>query len=73
MDEVFLYRHEQRRRRALWKEWPEVEGLRLPPGERYWGTSGIAAPGKGPGWIGEVKLSNSYRPRIALRLDRGYI
>jgi hypothetical protein len=25
-----------------------------PPGERYWGTSGIVAPGKGPGWIGKT-------------------
>lgn len=31
-----------------------------PPGERYWGTSGIVAPGKGPGWIGEEKFSAAY-------------
>jgi hypothetical protein len=31
-----------------------------PPNERYWGTSGIAAPGKGPGFIAESLFSDSY-------------
>ena len=31
-----------------------------PPAERYWGTSGIVAPAKGPGWIGEDKFSATY-------------
>jgi Transglycosylase SLT domain len=38
-----------------------------PPVERYWGTSGIVAPGKGPGWIGEDKLSNSYLAGFEMR------
>jgi hypothetical protein len=31
-----------------------------PPAERYWGTSGIAAPGKGPGFIAEPLFSVTY-------------
>ncbi len=31
-----------------------------PASERYWGTSGIAAPGKGPGFIAEPLFSASY-------------
>jgi hypothetical protein len=31
-----------------------------PPPERYWGTSGIAAPGKGPGFIPKDDFSASY-------------
>lgn len=31
-----------------------------PPSERYWGTSGIAAPGKGPGFIAASLFSTSY-------------
>jgi hypothetical protein len=31
-----------------------------PPSKRYWGTSGIVAPGKGPGWISESSFSASY-------------
>jgi hypothetical protein len=31
-----------------------------PPAERYWGTSGIAAPGKGPGFIPEADFSDGY-------------
>ncbi len=42
-----------------------------PPGERYWGTSGIVAPGKGPGWIGEDKFSASYLAGFQLRHPPG--
>jgi hypothetical protein len=38
-----------------------------PPGERYWGTSGMVAPGQGPGWIGEDKFSSSYLADFELR------
>jgi len=31
-----------------------------PPGKRYWGTSGLVAPGHGPGWIPESTFSRSY-------------
>jgi hypothetical protein len=31
-----------------------------PPSERYWGTSGIAAPGRGPGFIPDFDFSVSY-------------
>ncbi len=31
-----------------------------PPSERYWGTSGIAAPGQGPGFIPESDFSGGY-------------
>jgi hypothetical protein len=42
-----------------------------PPGERYWGTSGIVAPGKGPGWIGEDKFSASYLAGFEMRHPSG--
>jgi hypothetical protein len=42
-----------------------------PPGERYWGTSGIVAPGKGPGWIGEDKFSASYLAGFQMRHPPG--
>ena len=42
-----------------------------PPGKRYWGTSGIAAPGKGPGWIGEEMFSASYLGGFELRHPPG--
>lgn len=42
-----------------------------PPGERYWGTSGIVAPGKGPGWIGEDKFSASYLAGFEMRHPPG--
>jgi Transglycosylase SLT domain len=42
-----------------------------PPGERYWGTSGVVAPGKGPGWIGEDKLSNAYLAGFEMRHPPG--
>jgi hypothetical protein len=42
-----------------------------PPGERYWGTSGIAAPGKGPGWIGEDKFSAAYLAGFEMRHPPG--
>ncbi len=41
------------------------------PVERYWGTSGIVAPGKGPGWIGEAELSASYMAGFELRHPPG--
>jgi hypothetical protein len=41
------------------------------PGERYWGTSGIVAPGKGPGWIGEDKFSASYLAEFEMRHPPG--
>lgn len=31
-----------------------------PPSERFWGTSGIVAPGKGPGWIAQSDFSTEY-------------
>ena len=42
-----------------------------PPSERYWGTSGIAAPGKGPGFIAESLFSASYLAGFELRHPRG--
>jgi hypothetical protein len=42
-----------------------------PPGERYWGTSGIVAPGHGPGWIGEDKFSASYLAGFQMRHPPG--
>jgi hypothetical protein len=42
-----------------------------PPGERYWGTSGIAAPGKGPGWIPERDFSAGYLSDFELRHPPG--
>ncbi|MGA8745905.1 MAG: lytic transglycosylase domain-containing protein [Solirubrobacterales bacterium] len=42
-----------------------------PPGERYWGTSGSVAPGKGPGWIGEDEFSASYLAGFQMRHPPG--
>lgn len=42
-----------------------------PPGERYWGTSGLVAPGKGPGFIGEDKFSAFYLAGFELRHPPG--
>jgi Transglycosylase SLT domain len=42
-----------------------------PLAERYWGTSGIVAPGKGPGWIGEAELSAPYLAGFELRHPPG--
>jgi hypothetical protein len=42
-----------------------------PPSERYWGTSGIVAPGKGPGWIGEDNFSASYLAGFQMRHPPG--
>ena len=42
-----------------------------PSGERYWGTSGIVAPGKGPGWIGEDKFSAAYLTGFEMRHPPG--
>jgi hypothetical protein len=42
-----------------------------PPGERYWGTSGIAAPGKGPGWIADEDFSSGYLAGFELRHPPG--
>jgi transglycosylase-like protein with SLT domain len=42
-----------------------------PPGERYWGTSGIAAPGKGPGWIAEGDFSAEYLAGFQMRHPPG--
>jgi transglycosylase-like protein with SLT domain len=42
-----------------------------PPGKRYWGTSGIVAPGHGPGWIGEDKFSASYLSGFEMRHPPG--
>lgn len=41
------------------------------PGERYWGTSGMVAPGKGPGWIGEDKFSATYLAGFEMRHPPG--
>jgi len=43
-----------------------------PPGERFWGTSGIVAPGHGPGWIGEDKLSAAYLTGFEMRHPPGF-
>jgi hypothetical protein len=42
-----------------------------PPSERYWGTSGIVAPGKGPGWIEEAKFSSAYLAGFDMRHPPG--
>jgi hypothetical protein len=42
-----------------------------PPAERYWGTSGIVAPGKGPGWIPQSAFSASYLAGFELRHPPG--
>jgi hypothetical protein len=42
-----------------------------PPGKRYWGTSGMVAPGHGPGWIGEATFSASYLSGFELRHPPG--
>jgi hypothetical protein len=42
-----------------------------PPTERYWGTSGIAAPGKGPGWIPEDDFSSEYLAGFQMRHPPG--
>jgi hypothetical protein len=42
-----------------------------PPKERYWGTSGIAAPGKGPGFIAASLFSASYLGGFQLRHPAG--
>ena len=43
----------------------------VPPTERYWGTSGIAAPGKGPGFIPAAEFSTSYLSGFELRHPPG--
>ena len=43
-----------------------------PASERYWGTSGLVAPGHGPGWIPESAFSASYLTRFELRHPKGY-
>jgi hypothetical protein len=42
-----------------------------PPDERYWGTSGIVAPGKGPGWVAEDKFSATYLAGFEMRHPPG--
>ncbi len=41
------------------------------PSERYWGTSGIVAPGHGPGWIPQSAFSAPYLTRFELRHPPG--
>lgn len=48
-----------------------MPGLALAP-ERYWGTSGIVAPGHGPGWIPQSAFSAAYLERFELRHPKGY-
>ena len=44
----------------------------MPPSERYWGTSGIVAPGHGPGWIPQSAFSAAYLSRYELRHPPGF-